>query len=601
MRSVKRVALVLAAMGALGWVRGTEAEVVKAASLSAGDVQAAINAAKDGDTVALPEGIGTWAVQVKMIGKGITLKGAGTGKTVIVDATPNVPSYGNKYGTVEAIDRKMLKIEGVEGKPWRMTGITFRGRPVGDDSDKLSGCPYLMCILGTSKNWRIDHCEFLDAYAGFWVRGNTHGLVDHCQFKTAKMELLGVGGMKRAVILGMWLEGDGDEGWERPVKLGTAEAVYVEDCDFTFGDIGGNQVAVHSENGSRMVIRHCTLNCVIESFTAYGSRGGVSFEIYDNVFGGAKMGAAFPTRLNHGTGVVFNNKLEGGVFSMNGLFLDCYRAWGNYGAPVPGTDGAAAIKSQCDGSNILDGNLPYDASAKGKHTGENGAVVLTVAGAKWKPNQWAGMSVWNTTGNSRGKVTANTENTVTAKLESWLTVTDSGKCTGVAGMGASTAEILQCEGKDWKDLTGQWVKNVTDGSKGKITKNTKNTLTTTLEGGKTNTVKAGDEFVITSTEPPTVERFTWKKGDAFKITDGYPCFDQIGRGPGTEVVEGCTVQKHEPVYGWNNTFDGKPWDFAIYRSPGEKFMQEGRDYISGQKPGYKPYQYPHPLQRTGEN
>jgi len=91
---------------------------------------------------------------------------------------------------------------------------------------------------------------------------------------------------------------------------------------------------------------------------------------------------------------------------------------------------------------------------------------------------------------------------------------------------------------------------------------------------------------------------TWNKGDEFKITDGYPCMDQIGRVPGYETVNGCKVQKRDPIYGWNNTFDGKPWNFGIYRSPGEKFMKEGRDYVSSRRPGYMPYVYPHPLARV---
>jgi hypothetical protein len=81
---------------------------------------------------------------------------------------------------------------------------------------------------------------------------------------------------------------------------------------------------------------------------------------------------------------------------------------------------------------------------------------------------------------------------------------------------------------------------------------------------------------------------------------GWPCKDQVGRG---------TNQTSEPVYQWNNTFEGAPAAveiFATWRNEttGETctdphpddHIQPGRDYYDGAaRPGYVPFVYPHPL------
>ncbi|OGS28136.1 MAG: hypothetical protein A2297_09615 [Elusimicrobia bacterium RIFOXYB2_FULL_48_7] len=79
---------------------------------------------------------------------------------------------------------------------------------------------------------------------------------------------------------------------------------------------------------------------------------------------------------------------------------------------------------------------------------------------------------------------------------------------------------------------------------------------------------------------------------------GYPCLDQIGRGPGTELLSGVTVQKSEPVYLWNNTVNGSPSGLIINTGCSARPLQivENRDYYNGiPRPGYTPYTYPHPM------
>jgi hypothetical protein len=500
-----------------------EGNVIKAPSLSTADVQAALDAAKDGDTVQLPAGTVTWSDNVKLKEKAVTLRGAGMAQTVIIDGTPN----DGKYPTDT---RKPLLIVGAEGKPWRLTNMTFRGKAEGNPDNDV-GIPHLVCIGGTCKNWRIDHCAFVETVCGLLVQGFTYGLIDHCEFR---------GTLKRdgGAVTAIRLEGTRKTDWSRPLSLGSAEAVYIEDCVFDMDQKSHNFNAIHTDSGARVVFRHCKSNAAIEVFGPGNQpwRGTVSFEIYDNVFGGGRShgGAYIPVILCGGTGVFFNNTVQSGIFSSNdsAIFLRCYRTMDPYTISIPGLE-PHVIKSKGDGSCIVDGNLPYDAAATGKHSGGAKEANLTCADGNWTPNRWVGFYIWNVTGQSRGKITANTANTVTATLEP---------------------------------------------------------------------VNVSGDKAIAFPEPKNA-RYSWDPGDVFKITNGYPCLDQIGRGPGTEEVFGFTVQKSEPIYEWNNLLDGKTKLHFALRDPevSREYLKEGRDFINDTpRPGYKPFQYPHPLQNNGE-
>lgn len=75
--------------------------------------------------------------------------------------------------------------------------------------------------------------------------------------------------------------------------------------------------------------------------------------------------------------------------------------------------------------------------------------------------------------------------------------------------------------------------------------------------------------------------------DGNEEPNGYPAQDQIGR---------ATNQILEPLYQWNNALDGKP--AAVSVSTGAQHIKENRDFYNATpRPGYKPYQYPHPLRQ----
>ena len=129
----------------------TYAETRTAAALTPEAVWEAIDAAKDGDTVQLPDGTAVWTKGwntghgAKM--KAITIQGAGIDKTVIGD------------------DRSMAGNGAVRvAWEWKASRSASRASPSTErDTPTPASGGGLMCISGTCKNFRIDHCKFKNA------------------------------------------------------------------------------------------------------------------------------------------------------------------------------------------------------------------------------------------------------------------------------------------------------------------------------------------------------------------------------------------------------------------------------------------------------
>ena len=290
---------------------------VVATSCSQAAVQAAINAARDGDAVTVPAGSATWNTPVTIAGKAITLQGAGMSKTIITAATRHTQSP--------------LAAIGVDGKPFRITGFTFNGARC------QSG---MVNISGTCKNFRVDHCRISndasesDNGRGIMTVGYTFGVIDHCV-------IIKSGGNS---VQGVSVMGDGNASWERPITLGSSNAVYVEDCIFNYGSMADGAIDAYS--GARYVFRHNTLinTCAgHHGLDSGGYRSPHSFEYYENTFmtdPNTYHGGAFHFR--GGTGVVFDNTLtgySGAILLANYRSANAYPPWG-----------------MCDGKNPIDGN-----------------------------------------------------------------------------------------------------------------------------------------------------------------------------------------------------------------------------------------------------
>jgi hypothetical protein len=181
----------MSVLAAAGSSPGAARAETHKASLTPEAVWAAIDAAQDGDTVQLPAGTAVWSKGwnsgrgAKM--KAITIQGAGIDKTIIGDdrAQPDAAPFF---------------LLGVEGKPFRVTGITLDGTGYRN----AGNWGRLMTIRGTCKNFRIDHCKFKNTDHMLEIVGDTYGLVDSAKLNEAA-ELLartvGADGARELVVI----------------------------------------------------------------------------------------------------------------------------------------------------------------------------------------------------------------------------------------------------------------------------------------------------------------------------------------------------------------------------------------------------------------
>ncbi|MGO9108892.1 MAG: hypothetical protein ACLP9L_06630 [Thermoguttaceae bacterium] len=313
------------------------AETRTATGLTPEAVWEAIDAAKDGDTVQLPAGRAVWTCGwntghwAKM--KAITIRGAGMDKTVIRDNRRH-----QEGGTVP------FHLVGVEGKPFRVTGLTLDG----------TGCRNagvwdgMMTITGNCKDFRIDHCKFKNADMMMQIFGDTYGLIDHCYFDALEYK----GRLVQTIRYG----GPGAASFKKPLSLGTDQALYFEDNEAHFSpevvNPTGNNPWIVPYHGARIVIRHYKIiNSQLEIYRpgmSDGLYGSQSAEVYDNEFSAVGLNKGRPQcviSIGAGVNIVFNNTVTGTTYNGHDVALRNERASRSF--PVFG---------KSDGTNPLDGN-----------------------------------------------------------------------------------------------------------------------------------------------------------------------------------------------------------------------------------------------------
>jgi hypothetical protein len=370
---------------------GVAGVTIAATTCGAGHVQAAINAAKDGDTVTIPEGRCTWTATVTVDGKAITIQGAGINKTVIVD---NVPKYadGTPPGHLLKLDTKGTMLT-------RLTGMTFDGGVGREDPFNKS----LVFLTGDSKSFRIDHVRFIATrVSALTITGSTYGVVDHSIFDFAGYNII------LYVHHPSWNgQSFGDGSWADDLYLGTEKAVFIENNIFNAtSDGNGLRGALDSWQGGRVVFRYNFMNN--SKIGNHGSessgrgRGARSFEIYGNTFnyqGTITLNNVINFRS--GNGVIFDNKATGKIAEF-GTFHH-YRDARTF-----------SIWGQCNGKSAWDVNdgLVY---ATGAHTGRNRDAVLSDSRQSWKADQWVAYSVRNLTQGGSSIILSSTATTLTAK------------------------------------------------------------------------------------------------------------------------------------------------------------------------------------------
>lgn len=178
-----------------------------------------------------------------------------------------------------------------------MTGFTVKGLA----QQTTHANPGTIVIYGSSRSVRVDHVKFDRPGTGAMKVKGAYGVVDHCYFDEPNGEI------------GVQVEatGFGDESFETPANLGTADAFFIEDCTFVSNGHGGHSAA-DLISGGRVVFRHNTL--INQNTAGHGTegarqRGMRSVEIYQNIFITDTV-INKGVQLRGGTGVVWGNTFQ---------------------------------------------------------------------------------------------------------------------------------------------------------------------------------------------------------------------------------------------------------------------------------------------------
>jgi len=358
---------------------------------SAASVQGLHNAALNGDTIALPAGSFTWTTRVNLT-KAITLQGDGVGATIIKDAIQS-----RTYLIIWDLPANLLS---------RVTGIQFQD---GGRTSIAAAPGGLFHVNGSNINgsqFRMDHCKF-DNLNGSIVFNTVIGVIDHTTFITN-------GGDDAICIYGERWNGAppgsfGDASWAAPNDFGSSQFTFFEDC--TFHNNNGTYAGVVTDcyEDGRFVVRHSSIhNTTLGTHGTESSgreRGSKAIEVYNNTFTGTKI-----------TSVIGNTRSAQLVYHDNTI--------SGY-APGPYITLAAlryvyacAPWGQADGLNQWDTNSPtiyFTGTAAAPSSG----TTVTVSGASWTRNQWAGYTIRRTSdlANSHTAnaswIWSNTANTIT--------------------------------------------------------------------------------------------------------------------------------------------------------------------------------------------
>ena len=306
----------------------TEADVIMAESGTAADIKAACEKASPGDTIQIPAGTFNFNSGLDddiSCDAGITIKGAGQNSTILKSS---------------GLDTGMLKIDGANGLPFTFSDITWEGPGGGI---YLTDVKDFLVIDSTFKNVK-EGAGATNSHGAVKVTGDSYGVIAHSQFLYDENAV--------AHSYGIYIA-DNPESWEKPLELGTRNAVFVEDCYFEGGENFKHVIA--SNNGAKYVFRYNTIRHfgdggaghIIDAHGTLVPRGSRSFEIYENTIVENQTGAI---NIRGGDGVIFNNQLIGSIILSNEA------TWGNSDCAYPcgdqTTDLYVSGNSTSDGAPI---------------------------------------------------------------------------------------------------------------------------------------------------------------------------------------------------------------------------------------------------------
>jgi hypothetical protein len=260
--------------------------VISSQSINFLDLDLLFKNAKSGDTVLIPSGEFVLNKGI-FIKSGIVIKGAGQNKTILRRSKP----INDWFFKIKCSDSDLIRISDMT-----LYGVSPEQSPG-------------IKIVGGPKNFRIHNVTFIRCNdRAIEIHGNSIGVIDNCIF---------IDNAPTAVVV----IGNGDDGWEGPLSLGSNKAVFVENCYFEQKNVPDPDMAHHiaSNNGSKYVFRYNKINDGNIGSSAvdahgnkyYWKRGSRSYEVYNNVFVINHRWAGI--NLRGGDGVVFNNEFFGDI------------------------------------------------------------------------------------------------------------------------------------------------------------------------------------------------------------------------------------------------------------------------------------------------
>ncbi|HZR05353.1 MAG TPA: hypothetical protein VFA61_05960 [Candidatus Udaeobacter sp.] len=338
---------------------------INAKSASQSDVAAAIASAADGDTVTIPAGRTSWT-RTLGVTKGITIQGAGVGATIIKDS---VQSGQLIQWTLPA------------RYPSRLTGIEFQDGGRVNTIDAPGGILHVDGSNTNGSTFRFDHCKW-NNLNGATVFDTVIGVIDH---NTFVMDRFGCA----IYPYGSHWDGQnyGDGSWHAPTNYGSSQFLFIEDNTFTHSQHNLRGM-IDAYAGARFVVRYNTIfNSLITNHGTESTgrtRGCRAMEIYNNNFDGTNLNSQLGGSRSGGT-LFHDNTISGYSGNLAAFDLQNYRniypfqPWGG-----------------ADGTNAWDVNEPT-VFFTGKAAANSSGASVTISGANWTANQWAGYTLRRTT------------------------------------------------------------------------------------------------------------------------------------------------------------------------------------------------------------
>lgn len=317
-----------------------------AASCSRSDVMTAIAAAVDGDRVLVPAGTCTWAGNIKVTGKSISIIGAGIGKTVI---TGNEPT-----SDVAALEVITKATGGSPAGFFRVSGFTFKAMACGSSASDQAA---IVMLRGLSHQVRFDHNRIESSVCGgIGVDDDVRGVADHNEIVNVACTLCHMTRIQHsrwADISSNATHDYGDGSWSEPDSWGTKEQFIFEDntIENQLGDPdngGGGQYLTNDWKGARTTYRFN--RWINGTYQTHGTesggrvRGFRHVEHYRQVFTWAF--GSYPSQIatRGGSARAFDNAMSGNL--ARGVDHNVYRSVGPFAVNWPfGRCGAYAVSS----------------------------------------------------------------------------------------------------------------------------------------------------------------------------------------------------------------------------------------------------------------